>query len=114
MRLIDSVAVALTPPNLAGLAWTVFRIGRLKTISAGEMLWAWSGIAWSTLLVANYTHDNVGLAKHLASLGVVSAIAASLAVFGPRPPKHGVMWAHLTGWLLLECDVIFWGLITWT
>jgi hypothetical protein len=108
---IDLAAVALTPINLAGLVWAAMRLVRQKRMSAGEILWAWLGVAWGSLLIAEHQHGWVGQLEHLAGLCFVSAIASVGAGFGPRPPKFVVAWAHMVGWALIEIDVVFWGMM---
>ena len=115
-RLVETVGLALIPPNLIGPAWTAWRIGRASTLSGGEVLWAWSGTAYAlwTLRVfsGSFQHDNVGYTKFLVFLAVGTLpVAILLAVFGKRPPGHGVAWAHHLGWGLTECNAFLWGMV---
>jgi hypothetical protein len=63
---MDSAKVALTAPNLIGPAWVTFRLAHHRTLSAGELLWAWSGIAWGTFLTIDYQCRDVGYTRDRA------------------------------------------------
>ena len=99
---VGSVGMAITLANLFGLAWATSSVARKKQLSAGEMLWAWSGLAWGVwvglLLIYELPQTPVAYMQTLAIFGSFAAIAAFAAAFGPRPPEHGVMWAHWVGW----------------
>jgi hypothetical protein len=111
-RFLDTVVVALTLPNLLGPLRAVWRFQRGESLSSGEMLWAWVGIVWCWAGVTFDPHNRCGFLEGLAVHFIVLAgLTTLLATFGPRPPRRGKSWAHHAGWVILECDVVVWGLI---
>ena len=111
-RLLETVVVALTLPNLLGplrAGWSLLRGDR---VSPGEILWAWVGTLWCWVWGTFHPHGRVefleGLAGHFL---VLAGLATLLAVFGHQPARGSKAWAHHTGWAILECDVLVWGLI---
>lgn len=110
-RLFETAIVALTPLNLVGPVRAVWVSLKGGGLSSGEILWAWVGMLWCWVWGTFHPHDRggalVGLVVNFFLLAVLSTL---LAAFGPRPPRQGKPWAHHAGWLILECDVLVWGL----
>ena len=91
-RLLETVVVALTLPNLLGplrAGWSLLRGDR---VSPGEILWAWVGTLWCWVWGTFHPHGRVkcleGLAGHflvLAGLGGPAGGFRASASGGPKP-----------------------------
>jgi hypothetical protein len=104
------LVLGLTPPNVVGPMYAALRVRRGKPLASGHVLWAWLGLAWSMLMLGWHTHarfETLFLMAQCSRLSLVFAVL--LALYGARPAATGAAWAHHTGWVLMECDVIVWG-----
>ncbi len=104
----------LTPINLFGPIYSAWRLWRHQLPLAGEMLWAWVGLAWAVLIFSpEFTRMHIGASYTLNFLvefaRLTAALAVLLALYGKRPTKPESRWPHHLGWAVAECDVIVWG-----
>jgi hypothetical protein len=107
----EAVFIGLTVANAAGPVYVARRVLRGEALAAGHLLWVWSGLVWSTLLLCPHPpHDRWHVIDMMVESSRLSLpIAVLLALYGPRPIGKGAAWGHHLGWALMECDVIAWG-----
>lgn len=101
------IASVLTALNLAVPLYLVVQLRRGGPLVAGEVLWAWVGLMWATIMV-----HHPGLELMEQGTRLILVVGLLLALYGRRPERPGSAWAHYLGWGLTECDVIAWGLNT--
>jgi hypothetical protein len=108
------ITSVLTALNLAGPLCLAVRLGRREPLVAGEVLWAWVGLMWATIMLHHSTDRSRGgfiLSLDLMVQGarLILVLGLLLALYGRRPERPGWSWAHYLGWGLAGCDVIAWG-----
>jgi hypothetical protein len=110
----EMTLLGLTPLNLFGPFYAAWRLRSGMRLVAGEVLWAWFGMVWSTLFLAGLPHsaaERIGLMAEFSRLSIVLALL--LARYGPRPAPPRSPWGHRIGWALMEADVLVWGWYAW-
>jgi hypothetical protein len=108
------IASVLTALNLAGPLYLAVQLRRRGPLVAGEVLWAWVGLIWATIIVhhsANRSRSGFIISLDLMVQGtrLILVLSLLLALYGRRPERPGWPWAHYLGWGLAQCDVIAWG-----
>jgi hypothetical protein len=102
--LLLAVFLALTSTNLAGPIRAIGQFSRRGELFAGEILWAWLGVAWIVLLI-------YGTQSKLVGLMILSmSLAIGVAVFGLHPQGRDGAWANHVGWVLLAVNIAFHGI----
>jgi hypothetical protein len=105
-----TAVVALTVANLAGPLYVIRRLSRREPIAAGHLLWAWSGLIWPFSF--GHTHSGThGIDMAVESCQLTLVITVLLALYGSKPTDKRAAWGHYAGWILVECQVILWGLL---
>ena len=111
VSLYDAVLILITPVNLSGVPSAVWRLRTGGRITGGEVIWAWLGLVWPTVLVHWDAHLPPATITIMAQCsGLCSYMAVLVFLFGLRPVTLSERIAHNAGWLLMGCDVCMWGL----
>jgi hypothetical protein len=108
------IASVFTALNLAGPLYLTVQLRRRGPLVAGEVLWAWVGLMWATIMVHHSVDRSRGdfiisLDLVVQATRLILVLGLLLALYGRRPERPGSSWAHYLGWGLAECDVIAWG-----
>ena len=102
----------LSLANFAGPFVLTAKLLRREPPTSGEMLWSWTGLVWSASILGREFHGTWESLNWMADCARLSLVVTFLLVlYGKRPDPNKKSWAHDSGWLVMECDIITWGIL---